>query len=507
MADDEPVPAIGYVRVSTMREETISPALQRSAVSAHADRTGRRIVSWIEDLDATGRHFRREVMTGIARVEAGEAAEIIVYRYDRWGRNATDALANIRRVELAGGAVVSATEMLDPETTFGRFTRSQALMLAELQSDVIGDGWRGALSHRVQRGLPATGYPRFGYVRKGRVPREDARHRYRRDPDDGEERYEPDPVTGPVLAQLYERFIAGTGTTRLLRWLNGDGIPTVTGGPWSVQTLASVLDSGFGAGLLKVHDPGCKCRQPSRCKRVSWLPGAHDPVITMETWQAYRERREKLRDIPYRSRVPAYPLTGLVRCGSCGGPCIACTANGQPGYAYRCNRWVQHHGCPGVWVRRSLAEQAVMERLAEWRDGLDAASAAIPERKRRRPGTQAAERRLRAKLERAGKELVGLVRLRAADDRMPPEVYEQATAAALAQKAAAEAGLARIARARERAGTDYLPLVRGVLADWDLLPPSGQRDMLAQVISRVVVTRTGYRTPAGIRVIAVWEED
>lgn len=498
------VPVIGYVRVSMAREDMISPAIQRTAISGWADRSGRVVVAWIEDLDATGRNFRRKVMTGIARIEGGEAREIAVYRYDRWGRNAADAMANIVRVERAGGAVVSATEPLDPETAIGRYNRTNSLALAEMQSDIIGENWRAALSSRVQRGLPATGYPRFGYVRKGRIPRDDAAHLYRVDRADPVERYEPDPVTGPVLAELYERFNSGTGTTRLLRYLNGSGIPSMRGGPWSIQTLASVLDSGFGAGLLKVHDIRCPCRQPSRCPRVTFVPGTQEPVIGPETWQAYRDRRAKLRDVPPRSRVAAYPLTSLVFCGSCGGPCIACTANGQRGYAYRCNRWVQHHGCGGVWVRRSLVEQAVLDRLAEWLEG--EALEVTPARKRAQAGAESAERRLRARLAKADKELVNLVRLQAQDSSTPAAVYEQAKAAVLAERAEAEAQLAAAARARERAGTDYRPLVTGLLANWEFFTPARKRDTLARVIARVVVTRTGYRTPADIRVVPVWED-
>lgn len=499
------LPAIGYVRVSMAREDMISPEIQQSAISGHAERTGRRVIAWVTDLDATGRNFRRKVQGAIARIEAGEAAEILVYRYNRWGRNAHDSLANIARVRQAGGQVVSATEPMDAETAIGKYTITNALALAEMESDIIAENWRAALSRRVQTGIPATGYPRFGYIRKGRVPREGAPHLYRRDPDGSDERYEPDPETGPVLAELYARFSAGTGTTRLLAYLNGSGIPTVRGGPWSVQTLASVLDSGFAAGLLKVHDPRCPCRQPSRCKRVTFLPGAHEPVITPETWRAYLERRERLRDVPPRSRVAAYPLTGLVSCGSCGGPCIACTANGQRGYAYRCNRWVQHHGCEGVWVRRSLVEQAVMARLAEWHEGKSLE--VTPARKRAQAGAESAERRLRAKLAKADKELVSLVRLQAqAGDETPGAAYETAKAAVLAERAEAEAALAKAGRARQRAGTDYRPLVGDLMANWDFLAPARKRDALAKVIARVVVTRTGYRTPADIRVVPVWED-
>src|ERR1017187_4799198 len=139
-----PVDAIGYVRVSLAREDMISPDIQKAAQIDWARRNGRRIVRWIVDLDATGRNLKRKIMQGVAAIEAGEAAEISVYRYDRWGRNAADSLANAARVEIAAANVVSVPEPLDPETSIGRYNRTNSFALAEMQSDIIGDNWKAA---------------------------------------------------------------------------------------------------------------------------------------------------------------------------------------------------------------------------------------------------------------------------------------------------------------------------------------------------------------------------
>jgi len=503
-----PVPAIGYLRVSMKREEMISPQIQRAAISRRARQTGRRIIGWVEDLDNSGRNFRRKVTLAIARIEQREASEILVYRFDRWGRNAMESLANAFRVEAAGGRVVSVTEPFDVETAIGKYTRTNAFALAEMQSDIIGENWKAAHASRRDRKLPGTGGPRFGYVRKGRVRREDNPRLYRADPDDPGERYETDPVTGPVLAEAYERYVAGEGAAALLRWINGTGARTARGATFGRRALFFVLDSGFGAGLLRIHDPDCRCgKNLNFCGRAAWIPGGQPPVIGPELWEKYLRRREETRTVPPRHQDPVYPLAGLVRCGTCKARLsISNAGGGRTGWAYRCPNWVQHRGCPGVWVQRRRVEEAVLAEIAKWAADIDAAAEAEAARGTTVIRAKTDTGRLQREIERIDKALAKSVRMQAMDETTPASSYEAARAGMLADRAAAERSL-KAARAAADANTAvFLPAVAGVLESWDLLPAARLREMLRPLVRAVMVTRTGPRQPADIAVIPVWEE-
>ncbi|MFC7641555.1 recombinase family protein [Streptosporangium lutulentum] len=95
------IPAIGYIRVSMMLEEKISPDIQRASIKELARRRGFRIIEWVEDLDVSGRTFQRKIMTVIADVEAARAKAILVWKYSRFGRNRTGNQLNLARVEKA----------------------------------------------------------------------------------------------------------------------------------------------------------------------------------------------------------------------------------------------------------------------------------------------------------------------------------------------------------------------------------------------------------------------
>lgn len=341
------IPMLGYVRVSRAREEMISPDIQRMRIQQWAAQNGRVLVDWLEDLNRTGREFgKRQVEAGIARVATGAVAEIGVYRYDRWGRNTVESLANIAKVEQAGGRVVSATEPFDAETAIGRYTRTNALALAQMQSDIISENWRDAIAHRRRRGVPHSGQARFGYTYEG----------------DGN--YTPDPVTGPLLAGLYQRYVAGVTHNSLARELSAAGYRTSRGQPWIQDTVRDMLDSGFGAGLLVTNT----FRPAGAPKPVrEYLPGSHEPVIDAATWEAYRARRATVAARPARLRRATYRLSGLLRCWHCGAPCVH-TSNKGRGYTGRtivCNTHRHTGGCVPLYRDRREVERLVAEWLRE----------------------------------------------------------------------------------------------------------------------------------------------
>ena len=506
------VDAIGYVRVSLAREEMISPEIQRAAIGDWARRTGRRIIDWVEDLDKTGRNFKRNVMGAIERIEAREAREIVVYRYDRWGRSAVESLANIRRVEVAGGGVQSATEPFDAETAIGKFSRHQALGMAEMQSDIIGENWRSAHRNRLERGLPATSTPRFGYVLKGRVPNPgNPKWKVRDLSDPRGERYEPDREggTAAVLKGEYVAYVNGSGGDRMCQDLNDAGILNSRGRKWQHNALFDTLDSGFAAGLLRIHNPECKgCPNVSACQNRIYIPGAQEPIISIDLWEAYLKRRAEASRTPLRSRTPTYPLTGVIVCGHCHYALVAHTNHGIRGNSYKCSRWHQYRDCPGGtggFVQRALAEAAVLARLRELAADLDQAAAETSARETARPAVDRGQ--VEQQLLRVDQALTRLAKQRALDDLMPAEAYESARDELLAERSQYETRLAQLAETQARSMESFRPVLAGLLAKWETYSVARKNAVLKQLIRHVAVSRPGGPKTTPIFVVTpVWED-
>lgn len=504
-ARGEPIPAIGYIRVSTAREEMISPELQEAAIRDWARRNGRRLVEIIPDLDKTGRNFKRRVQEAIAAVRDGQAREIIVWKFSRFGRNRHGWATHLELVEEVGGQLISATEEVDARTAAGRFTRGMLAEVAAFESDRASEQWKEAHAYRITAGLPPTGGPRWGYIRRGRVAVVGEKRLYRNDPDDPDgERYEPHPDLRNVLVSMYVRYVAGEGSSVLAAWLNAHGYRTVRGGEWSKQTLLKVLDSGFAAGLLRVHNADCGCKQPGRCANVSYPKGAQEAIIDPELWEAYRARRNQLRTLPPRSRVPIYPLSGLLRCGACG---RGMTAMGR-GHAYRCNSYKIKVSCDGAYTRRDYAENAVLEELAGWAKEIEAeADQADPRDIDEVPDARPDVEKIGAAIARIERALVRLKKLRAMDeddDEQAEREYLAARDELRAERASLEEMLAEAAPPRPPEPGDYGATISELVDGWTLLTPAERRNMLAEVVRVIRVHRTGFRTAPRIEVIPVW---
>jgi len=519
-------PWLAYVRVSTWKEEKISPELQRTAIEAWARRTGRRVVDWIEDLDYTGRNFKRKIMGAIQRVEDGEVHGIVVWKFSRFGRNDTGIAVNLARVEKVGGQLISATEDVDARTAVGRFNRRILFDLATFESDRAGEQWKETHQWRRSHGLPATGGRRLGYVwHPRRIP-------HPTDPGQWltqQERYEVDEAARTHIEQLYARKLGDTqpspaGYGGLAAWLNGLGYRTGDGNPWRADSLRRYMQSGFAAGMLRIHDPDCHCDYTEgggSCTRWTHMDGAHEPIITPDTWERYEAHVAERRRMAPRVRNPSYPLTGLVRCGGCRESAHATSARRASGkvlgYAYMCGQ-SRHRLCDApVWVQRQLVEDDVRTWLEQVAADVDAAPpAAVPAQR----DDESSQERDRARLEGEHTRLTNALTNLAVDRATNPEAYpagvfEAARERILKQKEAVAAALEVHAVTVLRPDRRKLrPLAVGLLDEWELLESPEKNALLRSLIRRVVLTRgaVGQRGVEGsgatrVEVHPLWEPD
>ncbi|MEQ4724695.1 recombinase family protein [Nonomuraea sp. B19D2] len=506
------IPAIGYIRVSMMLEEKISPDIQRAAIKELARRRGYRIVDWVPDLDVSGRTFQRKIMKVIADIEEGKAKAILVWKYSRFGRNRTGNQLNLARVEKAGGELVSATEEIDARTAVGKLTRGVLFELAAFESDRAGEQWGEAFQNRLARGLPPLGAPQFGYIRRGR-----ARHPLYQDrtlaaPEDGPERYEPDHASGMagLLAESYDRWIADRNFSRLADWLNARGARTTVGGLWRPGELARVMDRGFAAGLICVHHRDCRCAKPSSCRKKEYHPGAHEAMISMETWETYRRYRKITSALPPRARNAVYPCSKLLKCGYCTGAMYPLKVHATGRMGWVCSSvYRKRYGVPRCgtrFVTMEAVEEAIQQVLVEWLPDIEAAASAAAAGLREIPGVEDSRpEMLRRELERIDRALERQTEL-LINEVIPQSSYEPLRDKLLSEREEVLDSLTEFEDLPEPIDPmDCVPVIEGLVQEWDSLPADRLRNILAEVIGHVDVYRQDPAT-AWIIVHSAWGE-
>lgn len=252
--------------------------------------------------------------------EAGEHDVIIVHKLDRFARSLVTTLRELQRLESVRVGFVSIGEQMDFTTPIGRVILSVLGAFAEYYSR--------NLSTEVKKGLAgrkAAGYRHSSLPYGARLV-------------DGGPAIEVDPTKAPHLARILDRAAALPADTAALA-LNAEGIPSRRGGPWHGPSLRVLVRS------------------------ARWLLDQPSP------WpDRYRAAFERRPSPPVRHDRRTRLLTGLLRCGECGGRLIyaGVTAKGGPGV--QCHRGPREpRGClPGAKRKTYAAhyERAVLDWVA-----------------------------------------------------------------------------------------------------------------------------------------------
>lgn len=482
----QPVPnvpprAVIYTRVSQVGargDDLTSPELQEQAARDYCTRRGYTPVTVLVDLDRSGRSWsRRQVEAAVQMIEAGDADVIVCWRWSRFTRNLRDYVIQTARIEAAGGRLEAALEETDPATAAGLMQRDLFAVLAAWESRRTGEQWRETQARRRREGLGHTNYPRLGYRLADKA-------------------YVVEPAEAGLLVEAYRRYVSGDGGKQLADWLNRLGVVQPrSGGVWSPKTVLRMLDSGFGAGLLRVGD--------------SYIEASHPAVVDERLWRAFVRERERRREVPARLVGAVHPLSGLVRCPECKRAMrlkrpkrrwVHGVKTDRPGSAmFRC----ESYGCPApvsvsaaravaevlAWLRPIVDEVEVSATvLAADRASRVVARADVKELRRQVNRLEARKTRLTVDLSS------GLVL--PADYRSARDALSEAQREVLRALREAEAAVGRPAPSRR--------VVKRLLDHWGELDDVARRRAVGELVARVdVVPVAGER--ALIRPWGTWE--
>lgn len=461
--------AVIYMRQSTYREESISLELQEDACRQHAAREGYEVIAVEADPGVSGRTFDRPAVRRVMDlVAAGKADVVVLWKWSRLSRSRKDWAVAADTVEQRGGRIESATEAIDTSTSTGRLARGVMVEFAAFESERIGDGWREAHARRLAEGKPINGKARFGYS-------------YDRDA----KLHVPDLIAGPVLAEAYRRYIAGASFYALNLWIRGTGVPPAAGyGPqtraWHARTLRRVLDSGFGAGKLLVDG--------------QHREGVHEPVITEGEWLQYLARRRERQTRP-RSERSQYLLSGMIRCGRCGGPMqYSARPAREAGPQIRCREAVEARGHDRGITLAAHAEQAAWEWLVDEAPRMGAGvvvEAPVP-------GADVLVK-LEGEREKTWGALTRLA-MRLAEEAIPREVHDRAAGEYEKRLEQIDRDL-DVARARMAAPAPSADLAVRLVEDWEALGVGERRAALGELLERVAVVPGGRYGVVGVEVV------
>jgi len=245
---------------------------------------------------------RREFQQVLEDARLDRFDVLLVDHTSRFGRNQEECIRYKGDLQRLGKTVVFVSQ--------GIISGSDRDFLAERINETLDEQYSRNLARYVAAGLAekaaqglVNGVPPLGY-RSEKL-------------DNGKrERKVPDPNTMPVLRELLSCYASGRYSYQSLAdYLNAKGYRTRNGRPFTVGSIAQVLENRFYDGKAVYH-PG----KPDEQVR----DGSHEvPAEVKELWLTCQEvKRQKTRPGQHSQRAEAriYPLTGVLVCDLCDKP-------------------------------------------------------------------------------------------------------------------------------------------------------------------------------------------
>jgi site-specific DNA recombinase len=481
-----------YTRKSTsagLEQDFNSLDAQREACEAYV--RARRAEGWrllpdhYDDGGFTGATLDRPAFQRLLEdIDAGKVDLVVVYKVDRLSRSLLDFAKVMERLGRAGAAFVSVTQNFSTADAMGRLTLNVLMSFAEFERSMIAERTRDKIAASRRRGKWTGGPVPLGYdVAHGKLVIN-----------------EPEAVVVREAFALYREEKSAFLVARALNARGrrtkgrlGEGGTRLPGPRWTKVSVLRVLKNPLYVGLV----PYGRERHP----------GEHAPLVDQE---AFARAQELLKRPAARRRQVGrnerYLLSGLVRCGACGGAMTPASTrkSGRTYRYYRCARrdrgGPEACGAPALpaaalenFVRARLRECALVPelfeqalaafgaRLAEAAEALGQERSALAKQLAR---LEADEARLEAELERGkGGEAQGPLAVRLGEAR-------EELAAGRLRVADGERKVALAAGARRDA-----TWASGVLAEpaafWGALSLENERRLLGALLDRIVVDLEG----------------
>lgn len=343
-------PVALYARYSTDKQDARSIDDQIRRCRDYAARQGYEIVAEWADAAISGAHTERaELQRMLAAATATRRSpfqSVIVDDLSRLSRDMGDTLTLVFR-DLAGAGV----SVIDASTGIASDSSAGRMMFG--MSAIVNDQFLQMVKHETHRGLQgraiagfSTGGSLYGYATHVEPNPSDPEH--------PRKVWAIDEAEATIVRRIFRMHDEGARSYRAIAdELNREGVPPPRnngrggkhGGGWTHTTVRAILGNAKYAGRWTwnatkwVRVPGKRARRQHERPAAEHVVREYPElaIIDAETWGRTRDRlaretRGSGRTV--RAAQTVYLVSGLLRCGDCGGPMSVCGSKTKAGVRY-----------------------------------------------------------------------------------------------------------------------------------------------------------------------------
>lgn len=336
--------ACAYIRVSTDKQEELSPDAQKRLLLDYAKKNNISILKehiFVENGISGKKADKRPQfmkMIGMAKSKEHPFDIILVWKFSRFARNQEESIVYKSLLKKNNVEVLSVSEPL-VDGPFGTLIERIIEWMDEYYSiRLSGEVTRG-MTEKALRGGYQSNLP-MGYKmnKETEIP----------------EINEPAAAT---VRLIYSRYLSGRSYLEIARELNQMGLLTQRGASYEERTIKYILENPFYYGAVRWNRQ--KHDDHTIRDKSEWIiaKGKHEAIISKEVWDEVQEQILK-RSRPYKARTAGtmkHWLGGLVKCSDCGASLMA----GLNATRYQCGNYNKGKCLHSHYIKTVDLEQAV----------------------------------------------------------------------------------------------------------------------------------------------------
>lgn len=299
--------AAAYIRVSTDDQVEYSPESQVAKIKELAKRDGYLIPDeyFFRDEGISGKSADKRpafrLMIATAKQDHPPFDRIYVWEFSRFARNQEESIMYKNLLKKRGIAVRSVREPLSDSPFSGLIERIIEWMDEYYLINLAAEVRRG-MGEKARRG-EAMGTAPYGYTCKDKTfyPNEHA----------------------DTVRHIYQAYADGKPIRTIACELGATGVRTRRGNVPDNRWVSYILSNPTYIGKIRWSTDGHANydRHNYAGDNVLLVDGKHEPIISLDLWNAVQKRLEQRYTEPKYIRASnprVFALKGLVRCGSCG---------------------------------------------------------------------------------------------------------------------------------------------------------------------------------------------
>jgi site-specific DNA recombinase len=348
--------AVGYFRVSDPKqtgERHSSLETQEASFRNYCKLHNLTPLATFTDVVSGRRDDRKEYLRMLEFVKQYKVDVIVVKFLDRFGRNPKEILRRYWELQEHGVSVVATDEDIKEELNL-LFKAFMAGAESKRNSERVRENMSSAIAKGVHVGRPPYGLKATKDISGSGV----------------DVQWELDPAEVPIVKEMRRlRVEENLGYKAIADTLTRMGYQVRGGRPFASYTVERILSNPALMGTLVY---GRKPRKGNPKMKMVEIPNFFPPILTSEEWQQLNERRMIREETPRgRANSSEYLLSGIAKCGHCGGP-----MTGKAGYSYNGKQYKNYY-CSNAGKSRGLCsvsnghsaarlEKAILEYLGEF---------------------------------------------------------------------------------------------------------------------------------------------